>query len=348
MYYGPEDVRVEDVPEPEPGPGEVKVRVAYNGLCGTDLHEYFDGPAATPVAPHPLTGRTLPVILGHEAAGYVEGVGTGVTDLAPGELVVIEPIVSCGRCRYCADGEHNRCDVLAFHGLSTAGGGLAEHTVVRRSMVHRVPDGLSEQHAAVVEPLAVAHRAVARSGARPGHGVAVHGAGPIGIGVFLALRHLGVDAVVVEPGSHRRDAIGQLGARTVDPSSVDIGEALRQLLDGRDPDVSFETAGAAASFAAAVGTTAKGGTLALVASPRQDIGRTLSTLLARELQVTTSLAYCGDFAPTIEAMAGGAYPLEGWVTTMPLGRVRRAFDLMRDGSVAKVLIDPRAVVAGGG
>ncbi|MGD9797029.1 MAG: alcohol dehydrogenase catalytic domain-containing protein, partial [Acidimicrobiia bacterium] len=136
VYHGVGDVRLEDVEEPEVGPGEVKLAVVLNGLCGTDLHEVFDSQRAVPSSPHPLTGVTAPVILGHEIGGTVVEVGAGVDDLEIGALVAVEPLHRCGACPSCDAGDVNLCDRLAFHGLSTRGGGLAERTVVRREMVH--------------------------------------------------------------------------------------------------------------------------------------------------------------------------------------------------------------------
>src|SRR3984957_3298279 len=96
VFYGPRDLRLESTAEPEPGPGEVKLRVAYNGICGSDLHEYYDGARAPPMPPHPLTGISAPVILGHEASRFLVGSGPGVHDLEAGELLAIEPTKSCG------------------------------------------------------------------------------------------------------------------------------------------------------------------------------------------------------------------------------------------------------------
>src|SRR5512147_61150 len=107
MYYGREDLRLEEIDDPTPGRGEVLVRVAFNGLCGTDLHEYYGGPLAIPTSPHPLTGAQLPVTLGHEFGGWVEAVGAGVEDLPIGALVAVNPIHACGVCGPCRRGAGN-------------------------------------------------------------------------------------------------------------------------------------------------------------------------------------------------------------------------------------------------
>src|SRR3984957_19155723 len=98
IYYGRRDLRLESAPEPEAGPSEVKLRVLFNGICGSDLHEYYDGPVTTRTTPHPLTGVSNPVILGHELCGEVVALGAGVEDLAHGALVAVEPFETCGHC----------------------------------------------------------------------------------------------------------------------------------------------------------------------------------------------------------------------------------------------------------
>ena len=102
MYYGNHKLEIEDIPEPSPGEGQVKVRVSRNGICGTDLHEYYDGPIFIPPdQPHPLTGKAMPLVIGHEFSGTVTEVGAGVTDVGEGDRVTIEPVYRCGHCRPC-------------------------------------------------------------------------------------------------------------------------------------------------------------------------------------------------------------------------------------------------------
>ena len=108
LYHGPGDVRFEDVPEPDPGPGDVKIRTLHNGLCGTDLHQYFVGP----MSPAPL-----PIVIGHEFSGEVVEVGRDVTRVSVGDLVAVEPLWPCGACPPCADGDHNLCWEVLCHGL---------------------------------------------------------------------------------------------------------------------------------------------------------------------------------------------------------------------------------------
>jgi (R,R)-butanediol dehydrogenase/meso-butanediol dehydrogenase/diacetyl reductase len=342
VYYGVGDLRLEDVEEPTVGPGQVKLRVAYNGLCGTDLHEIFDGQRAIPSQPHPLTGAAAPLILGHEIGATVIDVGPGVGDVAPGSLVAVEPLRTCGSCRWCRSGDRNLCDVLAFHGLSTGGGGLSEYTVVPRDMVHVVPEGVSALGAAMAEPLAVAWHAVDRSGARVGESAAVLGGGPIGIGIYLTLRFRGVDAVVVEPSGSRRAIIESMGARVIDPASGPVADQLRDATGGTGVQTSFETSATTASIEAALGATAKHGVVTLLASPRQPLPPILGLALAKELEVRTTYAYHGDFAHVLAAIASGGYPIDGWVVTTGMSKIHQVLSDLRAGRLLKVLIDPAA------
>ena len=343
VYHGVGDVRIEDVEEPTPAAGQVKIQVAYNGLCGTDLHEVFDGQRAVPAEPHPLTAVRAPVILGHEIAGTVVELGRGVSDLEAGMLVAVEPLVACGSCRWCRAGRVNLCDRLAFHGLSTAGGGLAEYTVVSRPMLHAAPPGLGARHAAMAEPLAVAWHAVERSGALGGQTAAVLGGGPIGIGIYLVLRARDIEAVVVEPSRDRRRLIAALGATTMDPGEGPVAAALRDTTGGRGVDVCFETSATVAAIETALGATTKQGTVMLLASPRQPLPPVLGAALAGELVIRTSYAYHGEFPAVLEALAAGRLPIDGWVETAPLSELHQALTDMRAGHLAKVLIDPAPI-----
>jgi len=339
VYHGVGDLRLEDVEEPVTIPGHVKLAVAYNGLCGTDLHEIFDAQRAVPVEPHPLTGARAPLVLGHEIGGTVVEVGEGVTDLEPGTLVAVEPLMTCGVCRWCRSGDRNLCEVLAFHGLSTGGGGLAQFTVVPRGMVHVAPDGVTTQGAAMAEPLAVSWHAVDRAGMESGQTATVLGGGPIGIGIYLTLRIRGIEAWIVEPSPDRRGVASRLGARTVDPEVAPLHEQLRDL-GSAGVDACFETSGTVASLEAAFGASAKHGQIVLLASPRQPLPPILGQALVKELKLITAYGYHGDFPPVLDAIATGGYPMEEWVVTAGLTEIDRVLSQLRGGLLTKALIDP--------
>jgi (R,R)-butanediol dehydrogenase/meso-butanediol dehydrogenase/diacetyl reductase len=141
-FHGPGDIRIDDVPEPTVGPGQVKVDVEWCGICGTDLHEYLEGPIFIPPkgSPHPLTGQEMPVVMGHEFAGVIAEVGAGVTNVKEGDRVAVEPYDVCGECSACAIGRYNICRKLGFVGLDGQQGGFAEKCVVDSRWAHPLGD----------------------------------------------------------------------------------------------------------------------------------------------------------------------------------------------------------------
>ena len=341
VYHGRQDLRLETVSEPEPGPGDVKLRVRFNGICGSDLLEYYDGPVTTRTTPHPLTGVKNPVIFGHEFCGEVVALGQGVTDLAVGDLVAVEPLETCGRCIYCGSGQYNHCPLVAFHGYNRAGGGLAEYTVVRRRMAHRMPPGLTAVQGALIEPLAVAWHTSNRCQVVAGQTVAIHGAGPIGVGVFLTLRSRGVEAIVIDPSPVRRAVLAGLGARTLlDPGAVNVVEAIRDLTGGRGAHASVDAAGVPASFSAMLHGTRVDGTAVVVAIHHQPVVVPPFDLLMPEVRLTGVAMYVDAFPDVIAEMARGSYPLDGWVETIPFdGLVEQGLERLRRQQGMKILVD---------
>jgi len=339
VYHGPRDLRLESVPEPEPGPGDVKLRVLYNGICGSDLHEYYDGPVTTRLTPHPLTGVKNPVILGHELCGEVVACGAAVADLAPGDLVAVEPVETCGHCLWCTFGQYNHCPALAIHGYNRDGG-LAEYTVVRRSMAHRLPHGITPLQGALIEPLAIAWHTANRCRLEAGQIAAIHGAGPIGIGVCLTLRQRGIEVIAVDPSPQRRLVLARLGARVLDPTACDPVEAIRDLTGGRGAHASVDAAGVPAAFHAMLHGTRVDGTAVVVAIHHVPVVVPPFDLLMPEVNLTGVALSAHAFPSVIAAMAAGSYPLDGWVETIPFENiVDRGFERLRRQEGLKILVD---------
>ncbi len=332
MYHGPGDVRVEDVPEPNPGPREIKVRPLHNGLCGTDLHQYF----VAPMAPVPL-----PIVIGHEFSAEVVDTGPGVTRVAVGDLVAVDPLWSCGACTPCITGTYNLCFDVRCHGLGAAGGGLSELTVVNETMAHPVPDGVDAAHAALGEPMSVSYHGVSLARPEPGTTAAVLGAGPIGIGCFLALRALGVDDVVVsEPAPDRRAAIAGLGADTVlDPTATDVVGEVLEHTDGTGAAVVIDAAGVADSLRVGTEITGRKGRFVTLAAYMEPVTYNPTDLMMREVDILSSFSNCGDFAAVLDHMANGRYPTEGWVEHVPFESHVEAYDRLHERSAMKVLVD---------
>jgi (R,R)-butanediol dehydrogenase / meso-butanediol dehydrogenase / diacetyl reductase len=342
VYYGPMRLEVTEVPTPDPGVGQVKVKVGFNGICGTDLHEFYSGPIFVPTEPHPLTGRQLPLTLGHEFSGVITDVGDEVIGYAEGDRVAIEPIYSCGKCGPCEAELYNLCQHIGMHGL-TADGGMAEYAVVPSHMLHRLPENVSLELGALVEPMSVAYHAAGLGGVNAGDTVLVLGAGPIGIGIWFALRAKGIqDIFVVEPSITRRTAIEALGARTLTSATVDIPEFVAYQTGGSGADVVFDAAGTQPAIESALACVGARGTVVSVAMYERPLTTPLLNLVMTEARIQGSFCYTGaDFDAVIDLMARGAYDTTGWVTAIALGDVvEHGFDALRAGTRMKVLIDP--------
>jgi (R,R)-butanediol dehydrogenase/meso-butanediol dehydrogenase/diacetyl reductase len=307
-FYGPGDIRIDDVAEPTTRPGTVKVEVEWCGICGTDLHEYLEGPIFAPTAdaPHPITGESVPITLGHEFAGVVAEVGDGVKRVRVGDRVAVEPYIICGTCDACANGRYNVCQTLGFVGLSGYGGGFSQFVVAQERWIHPLGD-LGTDVGALIEPLAVAYHAVKLSRAKPGHTALVFGAGPIGLVTTAALKAAGVEQiVVVEPAEVRKAKAPVAGAdHVLDPTTTDVVAEVHELTKGRGADVSFECAGIDAVLKSAILSTRAGGTVINVAIWGHEASVAMNDLVFREVNVLGSLAYADDHPATIEMVASG-------------------------------------------
>jgi (R,R)-butanediol dehydrogenase / meso-butanediol dehydrogenase / diacetyl reductase len=343
MYYGNHKLEIEDIPEPSPGEGQVKVRVSRNGICGTDLHEYYDGPIFIPPdQPHPLTGKAMPLVIGHEFSGTVTEVGAGVTDVGEGDRVTIEPVYRCGHCRPCKSGHYNLCTSVGFHGLM-ADGGMAEYTVVPQNQVYRLPDSIPLEIGALVEPMSVAYHAAVLGEVNDQSRALIYGAGPIGIGLWFALRGMGLTEIdVVEPSPTRRTSIEALGARTLDPTALDVPELIADRTDGDGVDATFDAAGVTPAVESALECLGERRPLISVAIYDKPISTPLINLVLRERRIQGTICYTGDdYRAVIALMAQGHYDTTGWVDTIPMsGVLEQGFEELRAGRKMKLLVDP--------
>jgi (R,R)-butanediol dehydrogenase / meso-butanediol dehydrogenase / diacetyl reductase len=345
VYYGNKQLEIEDVPEPSASDGRVKVQVSRNGICGTDLHEYFDGPIFIPPSdPHPLTGKAMPLVIGHEFSGIVTDVGGGVDDIVEGDRVAIEPIYRCGACRPCRTGQYNLCTSIGFHGLM-ADGGMAEYTVVPPDQIHKLPDDVPIEMGALVEPMSVAYHAAKLAEVNDQSRALIYGAGPIGIGIWFALRGLGLTEIdVVEPSETRRASIETLGARTFDPVSQDVPGLIAEQTGGNGVDAAFDAAGVQPAIESALNCIGERRPLISVAIYDKPLSTPLINLVLRERRIQGTICYTGDdYRAVIDLMARGHYDTTGWVDTIPLtGVIEQGFEELRAGRRMKLLVDPSA------
>lgn len=345
-FHAARDLRIEEVGEPgEPGAGEVVVRIATCGICGTDLHEYVAGPIVTPVEPHPLTGAQNPQILGHEFAGTVTATGGAVTSVRAGDRVAIMPLAYCGACAYCRRGLQHLCATMACVGLSHAWGGMGELATVAEYQVVPLPDGVTLQQGALIEPTAVAAYGVERAGVGPGDRVLVTGAGPIGALAALCARAAGASTVYVsEPNPARRARAEALGVATVlDPTSVDVPAVLREESDGLGVDAAIECSGHPAGFAAAIASLRRRGTLAQTGLFVGEASVEPMLWALNDLTIVGTWCYwVYDFDRIAAQIAAGSLPVERVVTSsVGLDDAPDAFARLASGTAdeIKVLVD---------
>lgn len=332
LYRGRRDVRIQTRARPEPGPMEVLLDVAYCGLCGSDLHEYYDGPIFMPADPHPLTGHVLPAVPGHEFAGYVRELGTAVDGLVVGQLVAVNPIVSCGECAACRGGLAHRCPQIAILGNAGGDGGLAESVLVDRAQVIPVPSGVSPTDAAVAEPLAVAVHGVSRLELSPGLRALVIGGGPVGIGAALALRAEGLSTIhVAELADQRREVLQRLGFDLFEPTA-----------DGAGYDVVIDCAGASATLAMAVDRVVSGGQILVIAMSAHEVPLSITALNVKEVTIRgTHLYTTRDFEIVLARFASGEYTTDAWTEVVQLDDlIDEGYEALRAGRRVKVLIAP--------
>jgi len=297
VYHGPHDIRLVTAAEPgHPGPGEVLIEVLRAGLCGSDTAEFSYGPVVTPInRTHPGSGHHGPVTLGHEFVGRVLEIGTDVTDLQIGQRVVPGAGVFCGRCSWCLVGRTNLCATYYTIGMQ-ANGGLADLVLAPARICVPVPDGCSDDAAALAQPLAVALHALDRSRLEDSDIVVISGVG--GIGAFLV-------AGAAARGCHRIVAIDvkpaqlttarALGAtHVINALETDVVTAIRDITDGAGADVVVEASGAPGALATAIESTKRGGRTVLVGLSKNPPIVDTSAVTLRELELVGTVAHICD------------------------------------------------------
>ncbi|MFC0560901.1 2,3-butanediol dehydrogenase [Halalkalibacter alkalisediminis] len=308
LWHGKKDIRVENVQEPVVKQGEVKIKVAFCGICGSDLHEYLAGPIFVPVEePHPVSNGKAPIIMGHEFSGEVVEIGEGVTHVKVGDRVCVEPILNCGECPSCLKGHYNICEKLGFVGLSGGYGGFAEYSVLSSHMVHKIPDNMTLEQAALVEPTAVTVHAVRQSALKIGDTVAVIGAGPIGLLVVQSAKAAGATKViVVEVSPERQDFAKKVGADVViNPLEVDAIEEIRSHTNGLGVDVSFEVAGIQPTIEMAIQATKPEGNVVNISIWEKPAEININNLILAERKMTSIIAYRNNYKEVIQLIANG-------------------------------------------
>ena len=330
FYQGARTFKPGTAPVPVPATREALLRVRRVGICGTDLH-IFQGHLDHRV---PRGG-----ILGHETFAEVVQPPQW-SDFKAGDRVVVEPIQFCGKCRACRMGASYICYDLKVLGVDLPGG-LQEYWAVAGERLLRIPDTLSDDHAALIEPLAVATHDVRRAGVKAGDAVLVFGGGPIGTLIALVCRHLGARVIVSEINPHRVEMLKALGLETV-AAGADVVRFAEEWTEGAGVDVAFEVTGNPAAVRAMTEAVRVWGTVSVVAIHAEPTPVNLYRMFARELTMHGSRLYAReDWEEAIRLAATGAVPVGPLVSRrIPLEALQEGMEqALAGGPVMKVLVD---------
>lgn len=306
VMTAPGVIEFREVKTPEPGEQEVLVKMMRMGICGSDIHVYH--------GEHPYT--SYPVTQGHEVSGEIVKVGAGVKDLKVGQKVTIEPQVFCGECYPCTHGKYNDCDHLKVMGFQTTGA-ASEYFAVDASKIDVLPDGMSFDEGAMIEPLAVTIHAAKRYPGIKGATVCVLGCGPIGILVAQSCKALGAAKVMVtDVSDYRLEMAKKVGADyTVNTKKVDFKEAMLDCFGSDKADVIYDCAGNDITMNQAIQNCRKGGTIILVAVFAGEAHLDLAKLNDSELDLNTSFMYTHeDYVDAIRLVGEGKIQLAPLMT----------------------------------
>lgn len=333
VYTGPGSLEIHQRPSPEPGQDEALVRVSLCGICGSDVHGFLGKSRI----------RVPPAVMGHEFVGRVEAVGADVDGVAPGERVVVQPLIGCGTCRFCRAGRSNVCPYRRLIGAHLPGG-FAEYVAVPESAVYALPDSLSDTAAALTEPLGNALHMLGLAPSGVFGNVVVLGAGTLGLLTAAVARFAGAHHVIVtDTQPHRLDVARRLGADVaLDAGEPDTTATILETTNG-GADLVIEAVGIETTRRQAIEVAAPGGTVILLGNAEPESGLPVLDLVNREIVLRGSYS-CTDeeFRRAIAMLADGRIDTEGWVEVTALDRGPEIFERLvsEPGDLMKVLLRP--------
>ncbi|TDO89885.1 NAD(P)-dependent alcohol dehydrogenase [Enemella evansiae] len=322
-------VSVEERQMPVPDPDQVLVRIEAVGVCGSDVHYYRHGRIGGFVVDGPI-------VLGHESAGTIVAVGSGVDPARVGERVSIEPQRSCRVCEWCKRGEYNLCPQIEFYATPPIDGVFADYGLIQSDFAHTIPDDMSMESGALLEPLSCGIAAVRKAGIEPGSSVLITGCGPIGIICAQAAKAYGASEVVMtDLLAERREIALRFGAtRVVDPAAEQV------------PDASFDAfidaTGALPAVRSGIAAVKPGGCAVLVGMGDDDMNLPVSTITAREINLTGIFRYNNTWPAAIAMVQQGTVDLDSLVTgRFGLAEVQHALDIDNQPDVLKSIVEPQ-------
>lgn len=315
---GSDKIIIEDVEKLRPGLSEVLINVKFCGICGSDIYAYL--------GKHPFIHP--PIVLGHEFSGIISEVGEGVKDLVTGRKVVVEPLVTCGKCYSCRAGQYNRCSNIKVVGCQVDGA-FSEYFVAPSHRVFTLPDDVSLEIGALIEPLAVSVHAVKRGKVERGHHVVVLGDGPVGILTALAAKKVAADVTIIGISDYKLDKALNCGVDyAVNVRNVDPVRYAKERFGHDGVDVVFECVGhTAQTVNQAIDMARRGARIVIVGVFDEDIPVKMGYVQDRELELLGSLTYtASDFQNAINYASSKEISLREIITKIfQLGEITHAF-----------------------
>jgi (R,R)-butanediol dehydrogenase/meso-butanediol dehydrogenase/diacetyl reductase len=313
QLHGHRDLRLDNVDEPQLLPGWSIIEVGWSSICGSDVKEYL-GPLAVSDQPNPVTGVSMPITLGHEFAGRVIETDGSRSDIEVGDRVAVDCSIKDETCWYCLHGNYVLCDNLAIIGFS-AHGGMAERVAAPNYGLHKLPESVSDEAGAIVEPLSVVLHAVRRGRLTPGDVVAVVGAGMIGLGAIAVARAAGADAVyAVEQMPARSERARQLGATVIDPSQGSVADQLKELTAGYGADIAFDCVGSPESLSTAIQLSRKGGRIVVVGVFKSPPVIDMNEIVLQEREIIGCMGPVECFPHAVSLLADGRINPNDFIT----------------------------------
>ncbi|MDL2258145.1 alcohol dehydrogenase catalytic domain-containing protein [Eubacteriales bacterium OttesenSCG-928-K08] len=305
MWHGYKDVRIEDVPVPKAQPGSVIVKVAWAGICGTDRHEYT-GPNFIPTTkPHRLTGKTAPLVLGHEFSGVICEVGENVNGWHVNDRVTANGTLCCGKCEMCKTGRYNVCEKLGFVGVGRDGA-FAEYVEIEAARLFKIPDNVPLKEAILAEPLACGLHATRLMGSMENKSVVIVGPGIIGLSCFLAAKFAGAKRLIVGGvGEERKSFVEKYGGIYVDVQKTDLNAAVLQLNDGALADVVYECVGSQRTLDSCIAIMKPGAKLMVMGVFEEKPLFPMNDFQEGERELYTSQAHVDEIAAALELFSKG-------------------------------------------
>ncbi|CAG9130047.1 unnamed protein product [Plutella xylostella] len=337
LLLKPKDLQLVQTKIPEIADDEVLLRMDCVGICGSDVHYWQTGACGHFVLKEPM-------VMGHEASGVVAKIGSKVKNLKPGDRVAIEPGVPCRVCEFCKTGRYHLCPDIAFCATPPFHGNLVRYYKHAADFCYKLPDHVSMEEGALLEPLSVGIHACRRGGVTAGASVLVLGAGPIGLVTLLAARAMGASNILItDILQSRLDFAAKLGANhtllvTRDLSEADLVRKVHELM-GTHPDISIDASGAQATVRGALLATKSGGVAVLVGMGSPELTVPLAGAVAREVDIRGIFRYVNEYPIALSMVSSGLIDVKPLVTHhFSMEETLQAYETARRGDGIKVMI----------